>query len=90
MIVFDSEEGARHAAQMIQGPEAMRPDTVTVESVEVREVSATPNPGAERRGRVGVGGATRVPGRGSGIRHGAAAVSPVIEGRLPSVVGGPA
>ena len=38
MIVFDSEEGARHAAQMIQGPEAMRPETVTVESVEVREV----------------------------------------------------
>ena len=38
MIVFDSEEGARRAAQMIQGPEAMRPDTVTVESVEVREV----------------------------------------------------
>ena len=38
MIVFDSEEGARRAAQMIQGPEAMRPETVTVESVEVREV----------------------------------------------------
>ena len=38
MIVFDSEESARGAAQMIQGPEAMRPDSVTIESVEVREV----------------------------------------------------
>ena len=38
MIVFDSEEGARRAAEMIQGPEAMRPETVTLESVEVREV----------------------------------------------------
>ena len=38
MIVFDSEEGARRAAQMIQGPEAMRPETVTLESVEVRDV----------------------------------------------------
>jgi hypothetical protein len=38
MIVFDSEEGARGAAEMIQGPEAMRPETVTLESVEVREV----------------------------------------------------
>jgi len=40
MIVFDSEEGARRAADMIQGPEAMRPETVTLESVEVREVLA--------------------------------------------------
>ena len=38
MIVFDSEEGARRAAEMIQGPEAIRPETVTLESVEVREV----------------------------------------------------
>jgi hypothetical protein len=38
MIVFDSEEAARGAAKMIQGPEAMRPETVTLESVEVREV----------------------------------------------------
>jgi heme-degrading monooxygenase HmoA len=40
MIVFDSAESARRAAEMIQGPEAMRPDTVTLESVEVREVVA--------------------------------------------------
>ena len=38
MIVFDSEGSARRAAEMIQGPEAMRPETVTLESVEVREV----------------------------------------------------
>ena len=38
MIVFDSEDAARRAAEMIQGPEAMRPDTVELESVEVREV----------------------------------------------------
>ena len=38
MVVFDSEDGARRAADMIQGPEAMRPETVTLESVEVREV----------------------------------------------------
>ena len=38
MIVFDSEESARRAAEMIQGPEAARPETVTLESVEVREV----------------------------------------------------
>jgi hypothetical protein len=38
MIVFDSEEAARGAAKMIQGPEAMRPETVTLESVDVREV----------------------------------------------------
>ena len=41
MIVFDSEEGARRAAEMIQGPESMRPETVTLESVEVREVLAS-------------------------------------------------
>lgn len=40
MIVFDSEESARRAAEMMQGPEAMRPETVTLESVEVREVVA--------------------------------------------------
>ena len=40
MIVFESEDGARRAAEMIQGPEAMRPETVTLESVEVREVLA--------------------------------------------------
>ena len=40
MIVFDSEESARRAAQMIQGPDAMRPESVTLESVEVREVVA--------------------------------------------------
>jgi heme-degrading monooxygenase HmoA len=40
MIVFDSEDGARRAAEMIQGPEALRPETVTLESVEVREVLA--------------------------------------------------
>ena len=40
MLVFESEEGARRAAEMIQGPEAMRPETVTLESVEVREVLA--------------------------------------------------
>jgi hypothetical protein len=34
------EESARSAAEMIQGPEAMRPETVTLESVEVREVVA--------------------------------------------------
>jgi hypothetical protein len=38
MIVFDSEESARRAAEMIQGPEAVRPETVTLESVQVREV----------------------------------------------------
>ena len=38
MIVFDSEESARRAAEMIQGSEAMRPESVTLESVEVREV----------------------------------------------------
>ena len=38
MIVYDSEESARHAAEMIQGPDARRPETVTLESVEVREV----------------------------------------------------
>ena len=38
MIVFDSEEGARRAAERIQGPEAVGPETVTIESVEVREV----------------------------------------------------
>jgi hypothetical protein len=38
MVVFDSEESARRAAEMIQGPEAVRPETVTLESVEVREV----------------------------------------------------
>jgi hypothetical protein len=38
MIVFESQEGAQRAAEMIQGPEAMRPDTVTLESAEVREV----------------------------------------------------
>ena len=38
MLVFESEEDARRAAEMIQGPEAMRPETVTLESVEVREV----------------------------------------------------
>ena len=38
MIVFDSEESARRAGQMIQGPDAMRPESVTIESVEVREV----------------------------------------------------
>jgi hypothetical protein len=40
MLVFDSEESARRAAEMIQGPEAMRPETVTLESVEVREALA--------------------------------------------------
>lgn len=38
MVLFESEEGARRAAQMLQGPDAMTPETVTVESVEVREV----------------------------------------------------
>jgi hypothetical protein len=38
MVVFDSEEGARRASEMMQGPEAMTPETVTLESVEVREV----------------------------------------------------
>ena len=40
MLVFDSEEAARGAAERLQGPEAMRPETVTLESVEVREVLA--------------------------------------------------
>ena len=40
MLVFDSEEAARGAAERLQGPEAIRPDTVTIESVEVREVLA--------------------------------------------------
>ena len=40
MLVFDSEDSARRAAEMIQGPEAMRPETVTLDSVEVREVLA--------------------------------------------------
>lgn len=40
MLVFDSEDSARRAAERIQGPEAMRPETVTLESVEVREVLA--------------------------------------------------
>jgi heme-degrading monooxygenase HmoA len=40
MVVFESEESARSAAEMIQGPQAMRPATVTLESVEVREVVA--------------------------------------------------
>jgi hypothetical protein len=41
MIVFDSEEGASRAAEMIQGPEGMRPESVTLESAEVREVVAS-------------------------------------------------
>ena len=40
MLVFDSEEAARAAAERLQRPEAMRPETVTLESVEVREVLA--------------------------------------------------
>ena len=38
MIVLDSEDSARRAAEMIQGPEGMRPETVTLESAEIREV----------------------------------------------------
>jgi hypothetical protein len=38
MIIFDSQESARRAAERIQGPDAVRPETVTLESVEVREV----------------------------------------------------
>jgi hypothetical protein len=41
MLVFDSEDAARQAADFLQGPDAMRPDTVTLESVEVREVLAS-------------------------------------------------
>ena len=40
MLVFDSEEAARQSAEFIQGPDTMRPETVTLESVEVREVLA--------------------------------------------------
>ena len=40
MLVFDSQEAARSAAERLQGSEAMRPETVTLESVEVREVVA--------------------------------------------------
>ena len=40
MLVFDSEEAARQSAERIQGPDAIRPDTVTLESVEIREVLA--------------------------------------------------
>ena len=40
MLVFDSQEAARGAAERLQGSEAMRPETVTIESVEVREVVA--------------------------------------------------
>jgi hypothetical protein len=37
---LESEESARRAAEMIQGPEAMRPEAVALDSVEVREVLA--------------------------------------------------
>ena len=40
MLVFESEEAARQAADHIQGPDAMRPDGVTLENVEIREVLA--------------------------------------------------
>lgn len=40
MLVFDSEEAAQGAAERLRGPEALRPETVTLESVEVREVLA--------------------------------------------------
>ena len=40
MLVFDSQEAARGPAERLQGSEAMRPETVTIESVEVREVVA--------------------------------------------------
>ena len=38
MVVFDSEENARAAADRVRG---MVPETVTLESVEVREVVAS-------------------------------------------------
>jgi len=38
MVVFDSEDNARAAADRVQG---MVPETVTLESVEVREVVAS-------------------------------------------------
>ena len=40
MLVFDSEEAARQSAEFLQGTDAIRPETVTLESVEVREVLA--------------------------------------------------
>jgi hypothetical protein len=39
MILFDSEETARAAADRISSGDAVRPETVTLESVEVREVA---------------------------------------------------
>jgi hypothetical protein len=39
MIVFESEENARRAAEMIR--ENAAPETVTIEEVEVREVVAS-------------------------------------------------
>ena len=40
MIVLDSEDNARAAADRITSGEGVRPETVTLESVEVREVVA--------------------------------------------------
>jgi len=51
MIVFDSEEGARRAAEMIQGPEAMRREMVSSKALRFARSSVTPNPGGGRRGR---------------------------------------
>jgi hypothetical protein len=40
MIVFDSEENARAAAEMVQQGPPANSDAVTIDSVEVREVVA--------------------------------------------------
>ena len=41
MIIFDSEENARAAGDRIRAIAAERPDDVTLDSVEVREVVAS-------------------------------------------------
>jgi hypothetical protein len=41
MIVFDSEDNARAAAEMVQSQGSPDPDAVTLENVEVREVVAS-------------------------------------------------
>ena len=41
MVVFESEEAARAAAERIQSEGSPDPDAVTIESVEVREVVAS-------------------------------------------------
>jgi heme-degrading monooxygenase HmoA len=41
LIAVESEDAARSLAEMIQSPEGVQDDAVTIESVEVREVVAS-------------------------------------------------